>query len=135
GRRALVVERSEIREEARQLGRGAGRKLDRLVAAGPPDELLESVHERSIRRPYGGVAGAVENRRSLLGELLGQLSRKTALPGARLARDQGDAAAVAGCPREQRSEDVELPCAADEVERRAGAKRSGKLLHRGTSQF
>ena len=50
--------------------------------------MLEGFYERSIWRVHDGVAGAVENERTIARRLLSELTHETALAGSGLTSDQ-----------------------------------------------
>ena len=97
------------------------------ASLGYPHQAFERLDERPVWRPHHRVTGAVENKHPFHRDLGGELTRQTALPGTRLAREQRDAAPLPFGSRHQGSELLELCRAADERGHRDRAQRLRKV--------
>ncbi len=128
-RRQLADPRRQVAHEPDELAAATAERRSELLRVDGPDELVEGVDERSVRRANHRVAGAGEHEHSLGRRLGGQLPHEPALARSGLAAEQHDTPALALAPRDQRPQLLELDHAADERERRGWTERTGECLH------
>ncbi len=117
----------QIGQQPGQLAATGAERGAQFCRLGYPHQAFERLDERPVWRPHHRVAGAVENKRPFHCDLAGELARQAALPGARLAREQRDAAPLPFRSRHQGSELLQLACAPDERGSRDRAQRTRKV--------
>jgi hypothetical protein len=113
-RRQLADQGGQIRQQPGQLAAAGAKRGAQLRDLDDPQQVVERFDERPVRRPHHRVAGAVEDERAVGRGPAGELAYQTALPGARLAREQRYPATLAFDSRHQGPQLLQLCGAPDE---------------------